>query len=155
MNSDSTTLEQVMQQEMSKETRQAERRDVAKEGSKEQMLSGGIGPVAGSFLENDRCSEFHRNLQSSNAKATSSFASSMEGHCLKKIDQAAEARGCATVHWRTCLTTKSTTACVSNGTRAAPSCHESARVEQSGGHSGCQLEDDALTRQHGCESRTL
>ena len=29
----------------------------------EQMLSGGIGPVAGPLLENDRCLQFHRHLQ--------------------------------------------------------------------------------------------
>ena len=29
------------------------------------MLSGGIGPVVRPLLENDRCLEFHRNLQSS------------------------------------------------------------------------------------------
>ena len=60
--SDNTTLEQVTQQEMSKETRQAERKD-SRLQIQGQMLSGGIGPVAGPLLENGRCLEFHRNLQ--------------------------------------------------------------------------------------------
>ena len=61
--SDSTTLEQGMQHDMSKKNTPGRAKGLAKEGSKEQMLSGGSGPVAGPLFANDRCLELHRNLQ--------------------------------------------------------------------------------------------
>ena len=54
------------------------------------MLSGGSSPVAGPLLENDRCLEFHRNLQVT-MKATSHqlVRRPMEGS-FEKDRQAAE-----------------------------------------------------------------
>ena len=54
----------------------------------EQMVSCGISPVAGPVLENDRCLEFHRNLQIP-MQATSSFEVKWRGR-FGKDRQAAE-----------------------------------------------------------------
>ena len=60
--SDSTTLEQAIQHDMSNEIRQAERKDSRKKNPR-AGAEFGIGPVAGPVLDNNRCLEFHRNLQ--------------------------------------------------------------------------------------------
>ena len=70
---------------------------------------------------------------------SSSFGRPMEGSFKKKIDKMPKKM----------LSSAALEDLTTECTGAIPSCHESARVEQSGGHSGCQHEHDALARRHG------
>ena len=91
----SLTLEQVTQQEMSKETRQAERRDSRKKNPRadaEWWPRSSCGTVSGKRQV--------LGVSQKSAQGHQLVRKPTEG-LFEKDRQAAEKKGCATVHWRT------------------------------------------------------